>query len=66
MSENALLSNEELREKVNVYQDKPLIKWLNANRVKWMKDQKGRPITTIGAIERVLFADNDGEEEVDF
>lgn len=59
-----LLSNAELREKVGTKQDKPLIQWLNANRVAWMKDKNGKPITTISAIERVLFKET--EEEVDF
>ena len=61
---NDVLSTEQLRAKVGVRQDKPLIRWLNENRVSWMKDAAGRPITTIAAIERVLFAES--SEEVDF
>lgn len=59
-----LLSNSELREKLNCAQDKPLIKWLNDNRIKWLYDTKHKPITTLEAIERHLFKESDNE--VDF
>ena len=60
------LSNAELRAKIDVHQDKPLIEWLNANRVRWIRDKKGRPITTLAAIEKVLFKQQRGDDEVDF
>ena len=61
-----LLSNAELRAKIDVHQDKSLIRWLNANRVRWIRDKKGRPITTLAAIEKVLFKQQRGDDEVDF
>lgn len=59
-----LLSNAELKEKVDIHQEPKLRKWLNANRVQWMKDGKDRAITTLSAIEKVLFKES--ENEVDF
>ena len=59
-----LLSNEELREKVNAHQERTLVRWLNEHRIPWIKDRQGRAITTLSAIEKVLFAESD--EEVDF
>jgi hypothetical protein len=59
-----LLSNAELRTKLNCGQDAQIIKWLNERRIKWDKDTKKRPITTLSAIERYLLKEN--TSEVDF
>ena len=59
-----LLSNSELRGKRDCGQDKQIIKWLNANRVKWWRDAKKRPITTVGEIEKS--AELKDEDEVAF
>lgn len=59
-----LLSNEELKEKVNAGQERMLVRWLNEHRIPWMKDRQGRAITTLSAIEKVLFEET--SEEVDF
>jgi len=60
----SLISNQELKEKLNCKQDKLLIKWLNDRHIKWDYDTKRKPITTLGAIERHLFKESQGE--VDF
>ena len=60
-----LLSNEELREKAKAHQEKSLVKWLNENRIKWIRDRRGRAITTVSAIEKVLFQEGD-DDEVEF
>jgi hypothetical protein len=59
-----LLSNKELREKLNAKQDKAVIAWLNKHRVKWWRDTKKHPITTVGEIERAQVAAE--SEEVSF
>lgn len=59
-----LLSNEELKEKLCTKQNVQVIKWLNANRIKWWKDAKKQPITTVGEIEKSQ--QTESEEEVDF
>jgi hypothetical protein len=61
---NGLISNQELKEKLNCRQDGKVIKWLNDNRIQWVYDAKRKPITTLGAIERHLFKESG--EEVDF
>lgn len=59
-----LISNSELKQKLDCGQDKQVIKWLNANRVKWWRDAKKRPITTVGEIEKS--AELKDDEEVEF
>ena len=60
----SLISNQELKEKLNCKQDAKLIKWLNDRHIKWDYDTKHKPITTLSAIERHLFKEPDNE--VDF
>lgn len=60
-----LVSNAELREKVDAKQDDKIIKWLNDNRIRWTRDAKKRPITTTEAINQALLKTADSEE-VDF
>ena len=56
-----LISNAELKSKLGTKQDAQVIKWLNENHVKWLRDKNRRPITTISAIERVLFKESGDE-----
>lgn len=58
------MSSDELKEKLGERQTRMVVKWLNENRIPWMKDRKGRPITTLSAIEKVLM--REAEEEVAF
>lgn len=60
-----LISNAELREKLDAKQDAKVIKWLNDNRVRWTRDAKGRAVTTIEAINQALLKKAD-EDEVSF
>lgn len=66
-----LISNVELKEKLNCGQDAKLIRWLEERRIKWDKDTKGRPFTTLSAIEQYLFktagnkVDFDGPDRAD-
>jgi hypothetical protein len=62
--DNALLSNQELKSKLDCKQDSKVIKWLNDNSIQWVYDAKRKPITTLAAIERHLFKDIN--EEVAF
>ncbi|MEO1080159.1 MAG: hypothetical protein AAFY29_11445 [Pseudomonadota bacterium] len=61
---NDVLSYEALKVRANARQEKALIRWLKKNRIRWMRDAKGKPITTIAANEKVMNAESD--EEVDF
>lgn len=63
-SPSALISYDELRAFLNASQECQVIKWLNDRRIKWDRDAKKRPITTLSAIERHLFQEN--TQEVDF
>lgn len=42
-----LLSNQQLREWLNIKQNSALIRWLNDNQVTWWLDGKRRPVTTL-------------------
>lgn len=42
-----LLSNQQLREWLNIKQNSALIRWLNDNQVAWWLDGKRRPVTTL-------------------
>lgn len=57
-----LVSNAELREKLDIHQDTKLIKWLNANRIQWVRDGKKRPITTTEAINQALLEKRETDE----
>lgn len=59
-----LLSNAELKAKLNAAQNQQVIKWLNTRRIPWDRDAKGNPITTLNAIEKYLLKET--EEEVSF
>jgi len=61
---NDLLSNTQLREKLNSKQDAQIIRWLNERGIRWDKDTKGRPVTTLGQIEKYL--EKETHAEVDF
>jgi hypothetical protein len=58
-----ILSNADLKDKLNCKQDKPLIDWLNKHRVKWTEDTKGKPITTLAEFEQGLFGTVSTEPE---
>ena len=60
-----LLSNEELRSKLDEKQNSRVVKWLQENRIRFLYDHKRRPITTLSAIERVLLNEQ-RTDEVDF
>ena len=60
-----LLSNKELRDKLEEKQNSRVVKWLQENRIRFTYDLKRRPITTLSAIERVLFNEQ-STDEVDF
>ena len=51
----SLLSNQELREKLDGKQNRHIVKWLQDHRIRFTYDCKRRPITTLSAIDRVLF-----------
>jgi hypothetical protein len=62
----SLVSNAELREKLDAKQDAKVIKWLNDNRIRWTRDAKGRAVTTIEAINQALLRNAEDEDEVSF
>ena len=51
----SLLSNQELRDKLEEKQNSRVVKWLQDHRIRFTYDCKRRPITTLSAIDRVLF-----------
>jgi hypothetical protein len=59
-----LLSYDELKDKLGAGQESQVIKWLNDRHIRWDRDAKKKPITTLSAIEKHLFKEN--SEEVDF
>jgi exonuclease V gamma subunit len=61
---NDLLSNTQLRDKLNSKQDAQIIRWLNERGIRWDRDTKGRPVTTLGQIEKHL--EKETHAEVDF
>jgi hypothetical protein len=61
---STLISYDELRAFLNASQECQVIKWLNDRRIRWDRDAKKRPITTLSAIEKYLFKEN--AEDVDF
>jgi hypothetical protein len=61
---NVIVSNAELKEKLNCKQDAQVIRWLNTRGIRWDYDTKGRPITTLRQIEK--FLDKETAGEVDF
>ena len=61
---NALLSNDELKTKLNAKQDAQVIKWLNKRGIPWDRDAKNHPITTLSAIDKHI--NKESAEKVDF
>ena len=59
-----IVSNSELKEKLDTAQESKLIRWLNERQIEWDRDAKGHVFTTLSAIERHLFKESG--EEVDF
>ncbi len=57
-----LISNTELKEKLNCRQDTKLVKWLRKHSVPYVEDAKGKPCTTLGELERALFHEVDPDE----
>jgi len=59
-----ILSNAELRAKLDTQQEPKVRKWLNDRNIAWDKDAKGKAMTTLSAIEEHLFKKS--SEEVSF
>lgn len=58
-----LLSFDELAEKVGTRKVLAIKAWCARNRVKWLPDYKGRPITTLAALDRSLARGKDSNTE---
>lgn len=59
-----LISNKQLKKKLDTRQDAQIIKWLNERHIKWDRDTKKKPITTQAAIDSHILKET--SSEVDF
>ena len=57
-----LISNQELKEKLNCAHEPVLIKWLNQHGVPWVFDAKKKACTTLGELEKAVFHESDPDE----
>jgi hypothetical protein len=56
-----MLSNEELKAKLQIGQDAKLRRWLQENRVPWTTDGQGRPITSESLLSEAIRQKSQGE-----